>query len=148
MMKIEEIKELVQMMEQSTLTALELHIGDDSLRLERNTAATAPYAAPAAAAPMQAAVQSVVIEQAPAAPKQQGTPVTSPLVGVFYAAPSPTDAPYVTVGSTVKKGDVLCIVEAMKLMNEITAEQDGTIVEICVENGSVVEFGQPLFYLA
>ena len=148
MMKIEEIKELVQMMEQSTLTALELHIGDDSLRLERNTATTAPYAAPIAAAPVQTAVQSVVIEQAPAVPKQQGTPVTSPLVGVFYAAPSPTDAPYVTVGSTVKKVDVLCIVEAMKLMNEITAEQDGTIVEICVENGSVVEFGQPLFYLA
>ena len=78
----------------------------------------------------------------------EGRAVTCPLVGVFYAAPSPNDAPFVSVGSTVKKGDVLCIVEAMKLMNEITAEQDGTITEICVENGQVVEFGQPLFYLA
>lgn len=155
MMKIEEIKELVQMMEQSTLTALELHIGEDSLRLERNTQVSTilPEPAqvlpePAQVSPVQTAVQSVVIEQPSIAATPKGTPVTSPLVGVFYAAPSPTDAPYVTVGSTVKKGDVLCIVEAMKLMNEITAEQDGTIVEICAENGSVVEFGQPLFYLA
>jgi acetyl-CoA carboxylase biotin carboxyl carrier protein len=67
---------------------------------------------------------------------------------VFYAAPSPNDAPFVAVGDTVKKGDVLCIVEAMKLMNEITAEEDGVITEICAENGQVVEYGQPLFYMA
>ena len=71
--------------------------------------------------------------------------VTSPMVGMFYAAPSPKDAPYVAVGSKVKSGDILCIVEAMKLMNEITCEVDGTIDEICVNNEQVVEFGQPLF---
>lgn len=146
-MKLEEIKELIHMLEQSSLTALELHQGSDSIRLERNGQSAAAPIIPAAA-PVQTAVQSVVIEQAPAAvQKPAGTPVTCPLVGVFYAAPSPDDAPYVTVGSTVKKGDVLCIVEAMKLMNEITAEQDGTIAEVCVENGSVVEYGQPLFYI-
>ena len=67
---------------------------------------------------------------------------------MFYAAPSPNDAAFVAIGDTVKKGDVLCIVEAMKLMNEIIAEEDGVIAEICVENGQVVEYGQPLFYLA
>ncbi len=70
---------------------------------------------------------------------------TSPMIGVFYAAASPTAAPFVTVGSKVKKGDVICIIEAMKLMNEITAEHDGTIVEVCVKNGDLVEFGQELF---
>ncbi len=73
------------------------------------------------------------------------TEVKSPMVGVFYAAPSPDAEPFVQVGSKVKKGDVLCIIEAMKLMNEITAEQDGEIVDICVQNGDVVEYGQTLF---
>ena len=71
--------------------------------------------------------------------------VASPMIGVFYTAPSPTDAPFVEVGSKVKKGDVICIIEAMKLMNEIVAEHDGTIVEICAKNGDLVEFGQELF---
>ena len=73
--------------------------------------------------------------------------VLSPMVGVFYASPSPSDPPFVTVGSKVKKGDVLCIIEAMKLMNEITAEEDGEIIDICTANGSVVEYGQILFKL-
>jgi len=73
------------------------------------------------------------------------TEVKSPIVGVFYAAPSPDVEPFVTIGSKVKKGDVLCIVEAMKLMNEITAECDGEIVDICVKNGEITEFGQVLF---
>ena len=104
---------------------------------------------------MQQPVAQPVMQVAPqesvapvSAPQPKGTAVKSPIVGVFYAAPSPEDAPYVTVGSQVKKGDVLCLVEAMKLMNEITAEQDGVIKEICVENAEVVEYGQPLFYLA
>ena len=73
--------------------------------------------------------------------------IKSPLVGVFYVAPSPDSAPYVKVGDHVKKGDVLCVVEAMKLMNEITATQDGEIVDVCAQNGSVVEYGQTLFKL-
>ena len=76
-----------------------------------------------------------------------GTPVTSPMVGVFYAAPSPESEPFVTVGQSVKKGQVVCIIEAMKLMNEIAAEKDGVITEVCVNNGDIVEFGQPLFYI-
>ena len=73
--------------------------------------------------------------------------VKSPLVGVFYASPAPDAEPFVKVGDKVKKGDVLCIVEAMKLMNEITASHDGEIVDVCIQNGSVVEFGQTLFKL-
>ena len=79
--------------------------------------------------------------------KAEGTPVTSPMVGVFYAAPAPDKEPYVSVGSKVNKGDVLCLIEAMKLMNEVTAEKSGEIVEVCVENGQVVEYGQPLFMI-
>ena len=152
-MKIDEIKELIQALEQSQLTSLEVSQGNDRLRLEKNYAAV--QSAPVTAAPMQQPVAQPVMQAAPqesvapvSAPQPKGTAVKSPIVGVFYAAPSPEDAPYVTVGSQVKKGDVLCLVEAMKLMNEITAEQDGVITEICVENAEVVEYGQPLFYLA
>ena len=155
-MKIDEIKELIQALEQSRLTSLEVSQGNDRLRLEKNYAAvqSAPVSAPVAAAPMQQPVAQPIMQAAQesvapvSAPQPKGTAVKSPIVGVFYAAPSPEDAPYVTVGSQVKKGDVLCLVEAMKLMNEITAEQDGVITEICVENAEVVEYGQPLFYLA
>ena len=69
------------------------------------------------------------------------------MVGVFYAAPSPDSEPFVTVGQSVKKGQVVCIIEAMKLMNEIAAEKDGVITDVCVSNGDIVEFGQPLFYM-
>ncbi|MBR4944151.1 MAG: acetyl-CoA carboxylase biotin carboxyl carrier protein [Peptococcaceae bacterium] len=158
-MKIEEIKELIQALEQSSLTSLELTRGETSVKLTKNhIVSPVPQAAPSAeipvsviqAAPFVSNMSAMSAEPAKPVKVEQpeGRAVTCPLVGVFYAAPSPNDAPFVSVGSTVKKGDVLCIVEAMKLMNEITAEQDGTITEICVENGQVVEFGQPLFYLA
>ena len=75
------------------------------------------------------------------------TGVVSPMVGVFYAAPAPAEKPFVAVGDRVKKGDVLCVIEAMKLMNEITADRDGEVVDICVQNGDMVEYGQTLFKL-
>lgn len=80
-------------------------------------------------------------------PDDGSSPVSSPMVGVFYAAPSPDSEPYVSVGTRVSKGDVLCLIEAMKLMNEVTAEKSGEITKICVENGQVVEYGQPLFMI-
>ena len=139
-MKIEEIKELIQALEQSTLTSLEVSQGSDSVRLEKNYAAAvgqvAPISMPVSTAP---AVETATPTEPAPAPQPKGSAVTCPLVGVFYAAASPEDAPFVTVGSSVKKGDVLCIVEAMKLMNEITAEKDGVVTQICVENGQVVE---------
>ena len=148
-MNIREIKALAQIMMQSDLSALEVVEGESRVRLERNQA----EARPAAALPVMGAP---VVPQAPAPePEKEATPVDfnavneikAPMVGVFYAAPAPDAEPYVKVGSKVKKGDVVCIIEAMKLMNEITAEQDGEIVDNCVPDGSVVEFGQPLFKL-
>ena len=151
-MKIEEIKELIQALEQSKLTSLEVSQGNDSVRLEKNytAAPAAGTVAPSISTPILAetAAEPTVPTEESAAPQPTGIAVTCPLVGVFYAAAAPEDMPFVAVGSTVKKGDVLCIVEAMKLMNESTAEKDGVITQICVENGQVVEYGQPLFYLA
>ena len=148
-MKIEEIRELAQIMKENGLGVLELQEDGTSLRLETACAtapvvqAVVPAAAPAAPAP------------APTAPAtaQDGTPVDfnnlkevkSPMVGMFYQAPSPEAAPYVRVGSKVKKGDVLCVIEAMKLLNEITADTYVEIVDVCVENGQLVEYGQVLF---
>ena len=103
---------------------------------------------PAVAAP---SVQSTVVSQSTDTEVKQEVPqgkaITSPMVGTFYSAPSPEDAPFVEIGSEVKAGDVVCIIEAMKLMNEIKSEQEGKVVKICVKNGDPVEFGQVLMYV-
>ena len=151
-MKINDIKALAELVSKNNLSALEYSEGETHLRIEnapRTVTAAPAQAAPAAAPAAPAAAPAV--EAAPGAAADAGADfnaakmVTSPMVGVFYASPSPTDPPFVTVGSKVKKGDVLCIIEAMKLMNEITAEEDGEIIDICATNGSVVEYGQILF---
>ena len=132
-MNIKTIRELAGILQDANLTALELEEGETRIRLEKS-------------APAQIVQSSV-----PAPLDDPGLDfnaislVTSPMVGVFYATPAPDQEPFVKVGSKVKKGDVLCIIEAMKLMNEITAEQDGEVVDICVKSGDDVEFGQPLF---
>ncbi len=138
---LETIKALAEIMKENGLTALRLKDSEDELFLERHFGAAPPTSA--AAAPALPAAT----EAAPAAAAVEGIPVKSPMVGVFYSAPSPEEKPYVQVGDRVKKGDVLCIVEAMKLMNEITAEQDGEIVQICAEDGGLVEYGQTLFII-
>lgn len=153
-MKINDIKALAELVSKNNLSALEYSEGETHLRIENapRTVTVAPAQAAAAAAPAAPAAAPAV-EAAPVAAADAGADfnaakmVTSPMVGVFYASPSPTDPPFVTVGSKVKKGDVLCIIEAMKLMNEITAEEDGEIIDICATNGSVVEYGQILFKL-
>ena len=149
------LAEIADVMEDRGLTRVRVEEPDGTaVELERASAAqpvavpmpmpsamAAPVAAPATApaAPEPAA-------QAPAAaPEPQGVEVTAPMVGVFYAAPAPGDEPFVRVGSKVKAGETLCIIEAMKLMNEINSEMDGEIAEICVGNGQVVEYDQPLF---
>ena len=139
-MKIEEIKELVTILEQSSLNYLEVTKGEFQLKLGKSVSMET-------AGPVETAVSAKSeIAEAPSIPVG-GTPVTSPMVGVFYAAPSPESEPFVTVGQSVKKGQVVCIIEAMKLMNEIAAEKDGVITDVCVSNGDIVEFGQPLFYI-
>ncbi len=145
-MNLEEIKTLTgamaELMKANELTALELSEGDFSLKLERKHEL-------AAAAPISVATHVQTTPSGPVTevkkPPEEGTPIKSPMVGVFYAAPDPGAEPFVSLGKHVKKGDVLCIVEAMKLMNEITAEQDGVINKISCTNGQTVEFGQELF---
>ncbi len=130
-----DIRKYANLMSELGLTGLEVTENDRVVRLERNPA-------PQTAAP----VQTVQVGDVPqSAANEDFIEISSPMVGVFYAAPAEDADPYVQVGDRVKKGQTLCIVEAMKLMNEIVAETDGQIVEICAQNGQVVDFGCPLF---
>lgn len=130
-MNVKDIAALAEIVRKNELTKLE--IDGEHIVIEREPAIIQTVSAPAA-------VQTVAEVQ-----EKEGTYVRSPAVGVFYAAPSPDSKPFVAVGDTVQRGDTLCIIEAMKLMNEITSDIDGEIVEICVGNGQVVEYDQPLF---
>lgn len=138
-MKEKDIRSYAQVMHEMGLTALEIKDGDKSLRLEMNaTAASGAVPAP----PVQQA--AVPKQEKPDHPRDMEN-ICSPMVGVFYSAPAENADPFVQIGDKVKKGDVLCIIEAMKLMNEITAEWDGTIMDVCVGNNQVVDFGHVLF---
>ncbi len=148
-MKIADIEKLAKIMKDHELTALEVHEGETNIVLERKAQENVIYNSAPPVMPIATPATPVApISGAPAAelnPVTEGEVITSPTVGVFYAASSPDSEPFVKIGSKIKKGDVLCIVEAMKLMNEITSEVDGEIVDILVNNGQVVEFSQPLF---
>lgn len=157
MYSIEEIKELIATLDNSGLTNLEIvDQKGERLTLKKKTTeadshavnVTVPVGTVGSVAPTAAIPQAAEAPQAaPAEPQAQpkGKTIDCPMVGVFYTAPSPEADPYVKVGSVVNKGDVVCIIEAMKLMNEVTATQSGTIKEILAENGDIVEYGQPLF---
>jgi acetyl-CoA carboxylase biotin carboxyl carrier protein len=151
-MDIRKIKKLIELVEESGIDELEITEGEESVRIARNRPQAQPqqyYAAPqaqSAPAPAAATEQSTK-GTAPAAsePETHGTVQRSPMVGTFYRSPAPGSAKFVDVGSSVKKGDVLCIIEAMKMMNQIQAEHSGTIESILAEDGLPVEFDQPLF---
>ena len=144
MFNIEEIKELMALLENSSLSALEVQQDDVKVRLEKPAVTVAAPVAVPAPAPVAAPAPAAAPAAAPA-PADAGKAINAPIVGVFYAAPSPDSEPYVSVGKRVKKGDVVCIIEAMKCMNEIQAEEDGEITAILATNGELVEYGQPLF---
>ena len=151
-MDIRKVKKLIELLEESGIDELEIHEGEESVRISRhsNLAAQQPITYAAAPAPVAAPVAApaaapLAEATATAAPQLNGTVARSPMVGTFYRAASPTSANFVEVGQTVKKGDVLCIVEAMKMMNHIEAEASGVIESILVENGQAVEYDQPLF---
>lgn len=148
MYSIDEIKEFITVLEESSLSVLEIQKEDGSkIHLEKAQPAqvvnTVPVAAPAPVAPALTAVEEPV--SAPAPVQDSGKTINAPIVGVFYVAPSPDSDPYVSVGKQVKKGDTVCIIEAMKCMNEIQAEENGEIVEVLAKDGELVEYGQPLF---
>src|SRR5215475_2088741 len=154
-MDIRKIKKLIELLEESGIAEIEIKEGEEALRISRMSTATAvthlptvaslPLAAPplpaAAAAP--AAVQSA----GAAVPKAKGNEhvITAPMVGTFYGAPSPGAKPFVEIGDEIKVGQVLCIIEAMKMMNQIESDKSGRITSVMARNGDPVEFGQPLF---
>ncbi|WP_457598638.1 acetyl-CoA carboxylase biotin carboxyl carrier protein [Hydrogenimonas sp.] len=147
-MNLKEIKDLIKVFNSSDLSRLKVENGDFGLTLEKGGNAPAPSAAvqPAASAPAPAAAPA----SAPAESVEKSIPdnavyITSPMVGTFYRAPSPDSPPFVKVGDTVRKGQPLCILEAMKIMNELEAEFDCKILEILVEDGQPVEYDMPLF---
>jgi acetyl-CoA carboxylase biotin carboxyl carrier protein len=160
-MHYDEIKQLIDLFEQTDLTEMELTRENTGLRLVRNISGNGVVqtVAPAGAVPSLSELEDIVAtvqngakeamaqnSASPAAPvEEKGTVITAPIVGTFYASAAPDKPPYVKVGDVVGEGDTLCIIEAMKFMNEVPSETGGTVTEILVQDGDFVEFGQPLF---
>lgn len=148
---LDKLRELIELMEKHGLTEISLRRGEESWRLRRGPnevlqMVPAGSYAPAAPAPQAAAAAANAPAAPPSeAPAQKLLEIKSPTVGTFYAAPSPDDPPFVSVGARVERDTVVCVIEAMKVFNQIQAEVSGTIAEILVNNGDAVEFGQPLF---
>lgn len=143
-MDLRKIKTLIELVENSGIAELEIKEGEEFVRISRSsTAVQHVYAAPQQQAP--AAAAPAAAPAAPAAP--EGHVVKSPMVGSFYRSPSPGAKAFVDIGQSVNVGDTLCIIEAMKLLNEIEADHSGVIKAILVESGQAVEFGQPLFII-
>ena len=152
-MDLRKLKKLIDLVEESGIAEIEVTEGEEKVRITRSLAAApqALYAAPAplAHAPAPVAAAPVAAAPAPAAAPAAdlGNAQKSPMVGTFYRAPSPASPAFVEVGQNVKAGDTLCIIEAMKLMNEIEAEKSGVVKAILVDNGQPVEYGEPLFII-
>ncbi|MBT4520749.1 MAG: acetyl-CoA carboxylase biotin carboxyl carrier protein [Halieaceae bacterium] len=153
-MDIRKVKKLIELLEESNIDEIEIKEGEESVRISRNGASQTVLAGGYAAAPAMmhpAPVAAPIVAPAPAEvaaavepPLAKGHMVNSPMVGTFYRSPSPTSPVFIEVGQTVKVGDVICIVEAMKMMNQIEADKAGTIEAILAEDGEPVEFDQPL----
>jgi len=150
-MDIRKVKKLIELLDESGIAEIEITEGEESVRISRysqNAPVAAPVAAPAVAAPPAAAPAMVATETvAPAAVEEDGYEVKAPMVGTYYGASSPGAAPYVQVGDRINEGDTLCIIEAMKMMNQIEADVSGAIKSIRIQNGEPVEFGQTLFVI-
>ncbi|MFY9976467.1 MAG: acetyl-CoA carboxylase biotin carboxyl carrier protein [Chromatiaceae bacterium] len=152
-MDIRKVKKLIELLEQSNVAEIEIHEGEESVRISRHGAAQPlfmPQALPMASPTPVAAAATTVSEPAPGDELLDGLTgeiVRSPMVGTFYRAPAPGSAPFVEEGQKVKAGDTLCIIEAMKILNQIECESAGTVRRILVENGQPVEYNQPLFVI-
>jgi acetyl-CoA carboxylase biotin carboxyl carrier protein len=149
-MDLRKLKKLIDLVEESGIAELEITEGEEKVRISRNNSASAPATAvvtPVAATPAApvVAVANPAVEVAPA--QAEGHVLKSPMVGTYYRAPTPGAKPFVEVGQTVSEGDTVCIIEAMKLLNEIEADRSGVIKAILVENGQPVEYGHPLMVI-
>ena len=140
-MDLRKLKKLIDLVESSGISELEITEGEEKVKISRNSGISQTPQL------IQSQPQLIQTEKPAMPPSIDGEPINSPMVGSFYRAASPDSSPFIEIGSTVKKGDVLCIIEAMKLLNEIESEHDGIIKKILVENGQPVEFGEPLFII-
>ncbi len=147
-MDIRKVKKLIELLDESGIAEIEIKEGEESVRISRNSSGVAAPAPVFAAAPVAAPTPAAPAAAPPAiADDSDGYEVTAPMVGSFYSAPSPEAAPFVQVGDQVNEGDTLCIIEAMKMMNQIDAEVSGIIKSIRVQSGDPVEYGQTLFVI-
>lgn len=150
-MDIRKVKKLIELLEESDIAEIEIHEGEESVRISRTSSIAAPMATMMAAAPAPApaapAPEAPAAAEKPAAEEISGHAVKSPMVGTFYRAPSPGSKPFVEEGQKVAKGDTLCIIEAMKILNQIESDKSGTVKKILAENGQPVEYNQPLFVI-
>ncbi len=148
-MDIRKVKKLIELLEESDVAEIEIHEGEESVRISRNSSAVpVAVAAPPVAAPAPAPAAAPAAAAEPtAAAEPEGHLIRAPMVGTFYRAPSPTSKPFVDEGSSVSAGDTLCIIEAMKILNQIESDTSGKVVKILVENGQPVEYDQPLFVI-
>lgn len=149
-MDIRKVKKLIELLEESGIAEIEIHEGEESVRISRQSTTAAPYmtmqAAPMAAPPIAAAPLATETAE-PESTIISGHQVKSPMVGSFYRAPSPGAKAFVEIGDRVNVGDTLCIIEAMKILNQIEADKAGVIADILVENGQPVEYDEPLFII-
>ncbi len=152
-MDIRKVKKLIELLEESDVAEIEIHEGEESVRISRNSSLPAAMAMPAimpqvsAAAPVAPAATAPPAAAEESAPELVGHAVRSPMVGTFYRSPSPGSKPFVEVGQQVSAGDTLCIIEAMKILNQIESDKTGTVKQILVENGEPVEYNEPLFII-
>ena len=145
-MDIRKIKKLIELLERSEVDEIEVHEGEESVRIRRSPPAVMTVPAPGLSYPAAPAPSPAPRGPADAAePEMAGHAVTSPMVGTFFAASSPGSRPFVSVGQRIEVGDTLCIIEAMKILNQVEADCTGVVTAILVENGQPVEYGQPLF---
>ncbi len=147
-MDIRKVKKLIELLEESGIAEIEIKEGEESVRISRmpsGTVAAPVYAAPPIPAPVAAAIAAAPVAAPAVAPPSLDHMVQAPMVGTFYSAPAPGAKPFVQIGDEVKVGQVLCIIEAMKMMNQIESDRAGKITSVLVQNGDPVEFGQSLF---
>lgn len=152
-MDIRKVKKLIELLEESDVAEIEIHEGEESVRISRGSIASAAMAVPAMAPPTPMATPAMAAPPTSAptvtdnAPEIPDHAVRSPMVGTFYRAPSPGSKPFVEIGQQVASGDTLCIIEAMKILNQIESDRSGTLKQILVENGEPVEYNEPLFVI-
>ena len=150
-MDIRKVKKLMELLEESGMAEIEIKEGEESVKISRYGASPAPSLMPAQSlVPQQPVSTPAPVATSPEVPAENQTSdqsIVSPMVGTFYSAPSPTAKPFVTIGQKINQGDTVGIIEAMKIMNQIEADQSGTVTEILIKDGEAVEFGQPLIVI-